>query len=403
MKVLIDCRCLQSPPFAKGGVAVYAEQLVRALVERNQESLIKNNGIEWMLFVNGLVDPRRHLPHFDAPNVRWIVTRWPNKIFNLSSAFSVLRSAFRDADVVFLPNLNFIPRLPRRTKLVVTVHDLSFEHFADCFTWKQRLWHRFVRPRKLLARADAIIAVSETTKRDVVETYGIPEEKVYVVYPGIDTPTPPRPPSRREVGKHFFSPLPNRRGSERGWSTHTLPERFVLTLSAIEPRKNIDGLIAAFEQLQILNSKFQIPALVIAGIPGSATRTIQRQIACSPVRDRIHLIGPVSDTEKRALLARAACFAYVSFWEGVGFPALEAMREGCPVVASTGGSLPEILGDAALLVDPLDPSAIAEAIARVLTDEKLRTNLITRGHQRATQFRWDHAADRTLEILKNLS
>ncbi|MBI4449743.1 glycosyltransferase family 4 protein, partial [Candidatus Uhrbacteria bacterium] len=284
--------------------------------------------------------------------------------------------------------LNFIPRLPARTKLIVTVHDLSFEHFPDCFTWKQRLWHRMIRPRALLQRADAVIAVSETTKRDIVETYGISEEKVHVVRPGIG----------RE------SSVVSREHIDRTTSRYNIPASYILSVSELSPRKNLDGLISAFELLTPHASRLTPPiSLVIAGIPGGATPAIRRQIAHSPVRDRIHLIGPVDDNEKRALLARAACFVYPSLWEGFGFPALEAMMEGCPVVSSTGGSLPEILGDAALLVDPLDPAAIADAIRRVFTDDAFRQDLITRGRARAAQFQWQHAADRTLDILERVS
>ncbi|MDO8622467.1 MAG: glycosyltransferase, partial [bacterium] len=238
MRILIDCRCLQSPP-PRGGVGVLAEGMVRALLEQNKESGIKNHGVEWILFANGLVDPRRHLPQFDAPNVWWIVGRAPNKFWNFKSIFQIPDSRFQIPDVVLLPNLNFIPRLPAHTKLVVTVHDLSFEHFPDCFTPKQRLWHHFIRPRKLLQRADAIIAVSETTKRDVVETYGIPEEKVHVVYPGIGNAKCKMQNAKRSDEN------PN-----SSFIIHHSSFPFILTLSEISPRKNLDGLITAFEQLR---------------------------------------------------------------------------------------------------------------------------------------------------------
>ncbi|MBI4143056.1 glycosyltransferase family 4 protein [Candidatus Uhrbacteria bacterium] len=393
MRVIVDCRCLQSPP-PRGGVGVFADQIVRALLRvGNQESArpdrsvggIGNHGIEWSLFANGLFNPRRHLPQFDASNVRWHVTRWPNKLFNAGSLFPLPSSLFPAADVLFLPNLNFVPRLPRDTRLVVTVHDLSFEHFPEFFTVRQRLWHRFVRPRALLHRADAIIAVSETTKRDVVETYGVPEGKVHVVYPGIS----------RE------SSVVRREHVDQTTTRSEVPTSYILTVSELSPRKNIDGLIAAFEQLTtLLPYPSTTPLhLVIAGKDGSARRAIERQIARSPVRDRIHLLGPVTENEKRALLARASCFVYLSIWEGFGFPPLEAMAAGIPVVASTGGALPEVLGDAALLVDPLDPTAIANAIGRVCTDHAFRSTLIARGRAHAERYSWETAARSLASIL----
>ncbi len=391
MRVLVDLRCLQSPP-PRGGVGVYAEHIIRELLARDQRH-------EYLFFVNGLVDPRQHLPQFDFPNVRWIITRWPNKVFNSLALLPHCPAALLPStDVVFLPNLNFIPRLPARTKLVVTVHDLSFEHFPDCFTVKQRLWHHFVRPQKLLQRANAIIAVSETTKRDVVETYGIPEEKVRVVYPGVEHPnatnTDPNDPNTRTF-EAFGSGIR---------SIRMFPGPFILSISELSPRKNLDGLIAAFEHLTPLRLYTSTPPihLVLAGVSGSAERPLRRQIARSPARDRIHLLGSVSENEKRALLARASCFVYPSLWEGFGFPALEAMAEGCPVVASTGGSLPEILGDAALLVDPLNPAAIADALRYVLTDDALRRDLIVRGRERASRYQWRTAAATLHRILTSV-
>ncbi|MDO8599279.1 MAG: glycosyltransferase family 1 protein, partial [bacterium] len=380
VRILIDARCLQSPS-PRSGVGVYAERIIRELIDGNQESRIRNSGIEWIVFANGFVNPRPHLPRFDAPNVRWTIGRIPNTLWNLKTMFQIPDSRFQIPDVVFLPNLNFLPPLPTHTRLIVTVHDLSFEHFTDCFTWKQRVWHRMIRPRALLTRADTIIAMSETTQRDLVETYGIPEKKIRVVYPGIEG---------SGVSTQLQGVLRQR---------YQLPAQFILTLSAIEPRKNIDGLIAAFELLPTTISPLHGLHLVIAGIPGSASRAIHRQIARSPARDRIHLLGAIPEHEKRALLALASCFVYPSLWEGFGFPPLEAMAVGVPVVASTGGALPEVLGNAALLVDPLDPNAIADAITRIHTDATLHADLRARGHARAAQFRWDTTAHQVLDCI----
>jgi glycosyltransferase involved in cell wall biosynthesis len=362
MRICIDLRCLQTPP-PRGGVGVYAEHLVRALLARDHAN-------EYLLFANGVMNPARHLPTFDAPNTRKVVGHWPNKFWKIASPLPYSPCRIPRADTVFLPNLNCLPPLPPQTRLVVTVHDLSFEHFPDLFTVKQRLYHRMIRPCALLARANAIIAVSETTKRDAVETYGIPEERIHVVYPGLGR----NEELRMENGELSIA---KRR--------YVLPECFILTLSELSPRKNIDGLIAAFEYLPS-------PSLVLAGVHGSAERALRRQIARSRARDRIHLLGPVSETEKRTLVARARCFAYPSIWEGFGFPPLDAMAAGVPVVASTGGSLPEVLGDAALLVDPLDPRAIADALLRACSDTPLRTTLIQRGHARAAAFDWNRTA-----------
>ncbi|MBI4434290.1 glycosyltransferase family 4 protein, partial [Candidatus Uhrbacteria bacterium] len=297
MRILIDCRCLQKPA-PRSGVGVLTEGMLRALLAADSTN-------EYFLFANGFVDPRRYLPTFGAPNVRWIIRRIPNKILNGAWSLGLHAWRFPKVDILLVPNPNFLPTLPRDIPLVLVVHDLSFEHFRDCFTPKQRLLYRLMHPRKLLHRADAIIAVSETTKRDVMETYGIPEEKVHVVYPGIEHPNLRMDPNAPN-GEEFVAFGSGIR------SIRMFPDPYILTLSAIEPRKNIDGLIAAFERLTPLHLYTSTPPLhlIIAGIPGSATPAIRRQIARSPARDRIHLLGPVSESEKHALLARASCFVY---------------------------------------------------------------------------------------------
>lgn len=382
MRILIDLRCCQSPP-PRGGVAWYAEHLTRAVLQEAAHcEPTAASQHEFLLFANGISDFRQHLPMFDAPHAQWTIGRWPNKLLHGAWSWQRAAGSFRDADVVWLPNLNFIPQLPARTRLVVTVHDLSFMHFPDLFTPTQRLWHRLVRPRALLMRADAIVAVSETTKRDVVETYGLPEQKIRVVYPGINADTTARSPHDLAFQKP--------------------PEPYILSLSELSPRKNLDGLIAAFEKLRAADADLRATHLIIAGKSGSVERALRHQIARSPVRNHIHLVGPVTENNKRALLARALVFAYPSFWEGFGFPPLEAMAAGVPVVASAAGSLPEVLSDAALLVDPLDPTAIARALARACKNTALRSALIVKGRARAARYAWDAAGAQLRTILTDV-
>ncbi|MBI2483321.1 glycosyltransferase family 4 protein [Candidatus Uhrbacteria bacterium] len=370
-RILFDGRSLQSPP-PRGGVGVVAEQLLQHL-------LAGDTANEYLLFVNGMGNFAGHLPVLTAPHARWMRTYWPNKCWNAAArcGLPVLRPP--EVDVVFLPNLNFLPPLHRCTKLVVMVHDLSFVHFPDCFTPKQRLWHHAIRPRTLLQRANAIVAVSHTTARDIVDTYGIPTSRVHVIPPGITHCAPTESP-------HALR------------SRYALPVKFILTLSAWEPRKNLDGLIAAFEQCAT-HPELQDTHLIIAGIPGSATRTIRRLADHSAMRNRIRFLSAIPDHEKHALYALATCFAYPSIWEGFGIPPLEAMAAGTPVVASTGGSLPEILGNAALLVDPLDPGAIARAIVHACTDHHLRAEIIAQGRARAQRYSWITAAQQLHHLL----
>lgn len=373
MRVLVDLRCLQAPP-PRGGVARYAEEMTRALLAADAQ---RASPIAWTLYANGAWGAQAHLPTFNHPHAQWHVGRWPNKACSASALLRLDAWRWPHADVVWLPNLAMVPRLAPRTKLVVTVHDLSFAHFADCCTVRERLWHRAVRPRELLTRADVVVAVSETTKRDVVETYGVPEEKVRVVYPGVDHRATQQP------ALHATARITARQGTP-----------YVLALSEHSPRKNLDGLIAAFAHLP-----GQLH-LIIAGKPGSASRMLRQRIARAPTRERIHVLEAVTEHERTAILAGARCFAVPSFWEGFGFPPLEAMAAGVPVVAAAAGSLPEVLGDAAILCDPLDPADIARALTRACDDATLRATVIARGHVRTQRFTWAHAAQELLALLQ---
>jgi glycosyltransferase involved in cell wall biosynthesis len=233
-----------------------------------------------------------------------------------------------------------------------------------------------VRPRKLLHQSDAIITVSKTTARDCMETFNVPPSRIHAVTPGV---LPPPPLHRRFID-----------GTLRKFR---IPHRYILALSAMDRRKNLDGLIAAVAQLR------HPTALVIAGIPGSTQRALARHIRRSPARNRIHCIGTVSENEKHALLERATCFAYPSHWEGFGFPPLEAFSHGTPVVASAQGALPEILSTNALLVDPLDPTAIARALDRVLNETAVARRLSSSGRTHVDRYQWVGAAKQVRDLI----
>ncbi|MFH1430195.1 MAG: glycosyltransferase family 1 protein [Candidatus Uhrbacteria bacterium] len=377
MRILIDLRCLQAPP-PRGGVARYAEGLTRTLLATDTVN-------DYTLFANGSIRPKVNLPVFDAPNAHWHIGRLPNKVLKGAHMLGIPTPRI-DVDVALLTNLDYVPFISHNTRCIVAVHDLSFEHFPEFFSLRQRAWHRVLRPRQLLNRADTILAVSRTTKRDVMETYCIPDEKIHVLYPGLAIP-------ESKTTNANQCPM-------SGANNHTIlgaDTPYILALSELSPRKNIDGIVAAFAQLP---ARYH---LVIAGIRGSASPHLQQLVHRSPAHDRIHCVGTVSENEKRALLEHARCFAYPSFWEGFGFPPLDAMAAGVPVVASTSGSLPEILDDAALLVDPLDPNAIARALTIALEDHQTRMTYITRGRARAAEFTWATTVAQLQTILSSLS
>lgn len=255
-------------------------------------------------------------------------------------------------------------RLPRvrRGKAVATFHDL-FVMTGDYSTPEFRA--RFTQQaREAAARADAVIAVSAFTARQVVELLGVARERVHVVHHGLRPLLAPRVPR----------------------------EKIVLHVGAIQARKNIARLVEAFETL---DASWR---LVLAGSFGYGAAEIQARIESSPARERITTTGYVSAAELAAWYARASIFAFPSLDEGFGIPLLEAMAAGAPIVTSTSSALPEVAGNAALLVDPRDTGALAGALVRLAQDLNLRRELVRLGEERVREFSWGQAVRRTWDV-----
>lgn len=291
----------------------------------------------------------------------WQTTRVPNKILNpllyglhWPKVDELVARRHGPQDWFVMPNPNFIA-LSSRIKLAVVFHDLSFEVNPAWFTPKERLWHRLVRPRELAQRADRIVAVSDWTKRDLVELYGVPEEKVVVVSPLV-----------------IPHPNPLLQGERNQMS--------FLYLGSLSRRKNVLGLLRAFETVA---RDVPTARLVLAGPDGYGASDVRKAIASSPVRERITLRGVVSEYEKAHLFASATAFVYPSFYEGYGIPVVEAMRAGVPVIVSDRAALPEVANGAGILIDPYDVSTISHAMRAVATDQSLCDRLAAQSRARA--------------------
>lgn len=369
MRITVDIRPLLEAQ--RTGVARYTEHLLKELfaADRNEYTLYSN--------AFGRPQPSDFQPY--PRNVRAHFTRYPNRLLNLSTFLTghpTIEGMVPDTDVVYLPNLNFVAT---KKPLVVTVHDLSFLRYPSFFSAKQRLWHAMVRPERLLKGAAAVVAVSEHTKADITELLGIDAEKIHVVSPGLSLDTLPMGADAAAVLARF-----------------RLERPFFLYVGSLEPRKNVDAIVKAFEAMP------DGVDLVLAGGAGWLNARTLDAIRRSPAADRIRRIGYVSDTEKAALYAAAVAFVYPSLYEGFGMPPLEAMACGTPVITSFSSSLGEVAGNAALLVDPHDISALADAMRSVLSDAALRTELIRRGRERAKLFDWKRSADALRKVFASL-
>jgi len=251
---------------------------------------------------------------------------------------------------------------------VVTVHDLSFERDSSVMGVRDRLIFRTMVPRsaRLAAR---VLAVSELTKRDLIELYGIPEEKIVVTPNG--------------VGPAFTSEGPRTDG-----------EPYALFVGALQPRKDA---AAAIEALALIGNG--APRLVVVGQDKGGRAEAEQAVERNGLAGRVDFRGHVPQEELAALYRGAACLVFPSRYEGFGLPMVEAMASGTPVVATTAGALPEIAGGAAILVEERNPVALARGIERALAD---RERLVTAGLERARQFTWAETARHTLEVYREL-
>jgi glycosyltransferase involved in cell wall biosynthesis len=261
----------------------------------------------------------------------------------------------------------------RRTRLVVTVHGLASVRLPA--EMHERLPRRAQRKyRHLLEGADRIITVSESSKRDIIDVYQITSDRIVVVYNGIDEAFRDDAP----VG-----PPPD------------VDRPYVLSVCATIPKKNVAAVI---RMLAALRERGLPHVLVHVGPPGSAQADLEAEVRRFHLRDAVTFKGYVSKEDLAAYYRSAAALVFPSFHEGFGIPIVEAMASGCPVITSTAYSMPEVAGDAALLVDPYDVESLIAVGHRLLTNTALREEMIGLGRQRARRFSWNRCADETAAV-----
>jgi len=268
-----------------------------------------------------------------------------------------------------------------RCPIVSTIHDLSFEHLPETFTRHSRAQLRLT-VRRTARKAARILTLSEFSRRDIIETYAVNPDRVLV--------TPAAAPAR-------FAPVENETELKEIRERYRIKANYLLSLGSLQPRKNLARLIEAYASLQKLCSNDQLPQLVFAGKPGWLDDEIYRAARRENRNESIKFVGYVPEKDLPALYSGAICFVYPSFFEGFGLPVLEAMQCGTPVIAGNRTSLPEVTGEAALLFDPFDSGALAEAIGRVVDKPGYREELRVKGLERARAFSWTTTAKLTLQ------
>jgi glycosyltransferase involved in cell wall biosynthesis len=268
--------------------------------------------------------------------------------------------------------------------VVVSIHDLSFEHLPETFKWRSRKQLR-ITVRRSAREASQVIALSEYARKDIISTYHVSPDKISAI--------PLAAPAH-------FRPIRNEEELQRVRQTYGIEGEYMLSVGTIQPRKNLSRLVAAYSRLRWANPEVKLPKLVLAGKCAWLYDETLRTIKELKITDSVIMTGYVPETDLPALYSGALCFIYPSYFEGFGLPPLEAMKCGAPVIVGDRTSLPEVVGNAALLVDPFDVEALAKAIETVMGDSNLRAELSVKGLARAKLFDWRETARQTLAVYK---
>lgn len=353
MKVLIDATSLL---LRSAGVKSYTWHLLRELAKSGAVSAFPG------------IPADRPLNHDASVLAPWAT--WPRlaAVFAINHLGSTaLDAVCRSYDVFHSSNMVRVP--PRRARLTATLHDMTSYLMPELHTPGNIAADRYFADR-ILKPAAGLIAVSENTRQDAINVLGIDPKRIETIHSGVD--------------ERFFNAVPLRRAKP-----------YVLFLGTIEPRKNLDTLLDAWRQLpDELRHEYEF---VVAGSAGwKSEQTLERLKS-------VTYLGYVPESDIPSLTAGAAVFAYVSLYEGFGFPVAQAMATSVPVVTSNASCLPEIAGDGALYADPRSPAEIRSALERLLTDAGLRSRLGQAGRERAQRYRWRECARRSMAFFEKVT
>lgn len=359
------------------GIAAYTRQLLTHVLQYDTRNT-------YVLFYNSYHTLNHLQKMFQGAHIEYAPFFIPNKLFN--GSLTLFRYPFLDKligpiDLFFAPNWGFV-NVSCQCKLVVTAHDMSYRLYSNFLTFKGRLWHQLIQPKKFFSGASHIIAVSEHTKNDLVRAFDVPREKISVIHSGAS-------PSQG-------SKLPEISQRVDIHRKYNLPKHYIFSLGTLEPRKNIQGLVQAFYKLlsnKIIQQQYQDLTLVVAGARG------WKNSALRDIRDRqVRFLGYIPNNDKMQIYQHAQIFVYPSFYEGFGFPPLEAALLGVPSVVSSVSSLPEIMKDGAVYVDPYNVDEIASGMFSLLHFPELRNDIVLKAKKVAASYSWKKTAEATVQL-----
>ncbi|MGH2506590.1 MAG: glycosyltransferase family 4 protein [Ktedonobacteraceae bacterium] len=361
------------------GIGQYVRSLVHAMLEQDAHN-------RYTLLTSGRATNEHPFPC--AENVRGRNLMLSDRYLNiLWYRWHVpILANYVTGPVDIYHGLDFVlPPLSKKIRKVVTIHDLAFlEHPETAFPTVAVYLNKVVP--EAVTRADVVVAVSQTTKQSLITHYHTPAEKIVVIPCGVG------PQFQRVTDSVILEGIR---------SKFALQQPFIFCVGTLQPRKNHLGLIRAFHEMQ--QNKPNPLILVIAGDKGWMYEETQNLVKELKLEEKVRFLGRIGEHELIVLYSLAEMFAYPSFIEGFGIPPLEAMACGVPVITSNTSSLPEVAGDAALLVDPHDVHSIADALRRVAEDTQLREDLRQRGYRQAQRYTWSGAAAKMLAVYQRIS
>jgi glycosyltransferase involved in cell wall biosynthesis len=363
--------CSSGRNYRRTGVSRYIDELIRHLA-------LLNSGSELIAYTNRNFE----VDGWDSVRLRRAAIPVGNPTIRIGWELVTLPVAtVRDRLDVFHGTVNALPR-GIRAATAVTVHDLAFLRYPEQVTGKRYRYLKWVVETSI-RRANIVLTPSEATRADVIEAFAIGPDRVVATPLGVDERFRPASPESIESVR----------------SEYRLERPYILTVGTLEPRKNLPMLVRAFAVL-----KDEIPHdLVLAGPAGWLMDDIERTIVAAGIDDRVRRIGFADDLALVALYSGAEMVAIPSLYEGFGLPVIEAMATGAPVLTSDVSSMPEVAGDAALLIDPTDLESIVEGIRRILGSEELRAKMRSAGPLRAAQFTWQRTASETMAAYRRIA